>query len=136
MSNMNITVYRAELVEMLKDEGFPVDQIPNFLAAFSEFKIEGEDVIQIHFERAMLANHNYTCTVPKLTSHLFLLGWWCFWVVVFNQTTVGSSHFQAAGAIRSITFLASCTSNKKLAKRMAEWWEECQPVIGTSLEAF
>ncbi|HFG1617939.1 TPA: hypothetical protein ACGFX0_002855 [Vibrio cholerae] len=132
MSNMNITVYRAELVAMLKDEGFPVDQIPNFLAAF----IECGAFVQINFERAMLSNHNYTCTVPKLTSHLFLLGWWCFWVVVFNQTTVGSSHFQAAGAIRSITFLASCTSNKKLAKRMAEWWEECQPVIGTSLEAF
>ncbi|EPR6572490.1 hypothetical protein ACU74Q_001109 [Vibrio cholerae] len=136
MNDFAITVYRASLVEMLKDEGFPVDQIPIFLAAFSQLKLDGEDVVQIHFERAMLANHNYTCTVPKLTSHLFLLGWWCFWVVVFNQTTVGSSHFQAAGAIRSITFLASCTSNKKLAQRMAEWWEECQPVIGTSLEAF
>lgn len=135
MSNMNITVYRAELVEMLKDEGFPVDQIPNFLAAFTECSgSNDEPFVQINFERAMLSNLNYS--VQKLTSHLFLLGWWCFWVVVFNHTTAPHRHFQAAGAIRSLTFLASCTSNKKLAKRMAEWWEECQPVIGTSLEAF
>ncbi|EKO3922818.1 hypothetical protein GCS56_000035 [Vibrio metschnikovii] len=134
MSNTSITVPRTTLVEMLKDEGFPVDQIPNFLAAFTELEVEGEGLVQIDFERAMLSNLNYS--KQKLTSHLFLLGWWCFWVVTFNQTTVNHTHFQAAGAIRSLTFLASCTSDRKLAKRMAAWWEECQPVIGTILEEF
>lgn len=129
MSNLNVVVSRTRLVEMFKDEGFPVDQIPNFLAAFTE----GEGFVQIDFERAMLSNLNYS--EQKLTGHLFLLGWWCFWVVVFNQTTVSHTHFQAVGAIRSLTFLASCTSDRKLAKRMAEWWEECQPIIGTTLEA-
>lgn len=34
MNDFAITVYRDSLVEMLKDEGFPVDQIPIFLTAF------------------------------------------------------------------------------------------------------
>lgn len=39
MNDFAITVYRDSLVEMLKDEGFPVDQIPIFLTAFSQLKL-------------------------------------------------------------------------------------------------
>ncbi|MGL4225428.1 MAG: hypothetical protein ACRCSE_09940 [Vibrio sp.] len=134
MKPMTISVLRDDLVEALKAESFPVDQIPSFLAVFDECQIDGNCWVQIDFGRAMLSNLNYS--VQKLTSHLFLLGWWCFWVAVFNCTTHGRDYFQAAGAIRSLTFLASCTSDRKLAQRMAEWWEECMPIIGAELEGF
>ncbi|EJL7926626.1 hypothetical protein NM092_000531 [Vibrio cholerae] len=134
MSNMNITVYRAELVEMLKDEGFPVDQIPNFISSpFFECVLDGTAFVKLDIERALSSPSD--CSVEDLEYNVSLLFSWCFWVLVFNRTTDNHSHFQAVGAIRSIT-LASCARDIKQAKRMAEWWEECQPVIGTSLEAF
>ncbi|AAL47503.1 orf5 [Bacteriophage K139] len=97
MNDFAITVYRDSLVEMLKDEGFPVDQIPIFLTAFSQLKLDGEDVVQIHFERAMLANHNYTCTVQKLRITCSCLGGGAFGLSCLTKPPLALATFKQQG---------------------------------------
>uniref|UniRef100_UPI00188B7940 hypothetical protein n=2 Tax=Vibrionaceae TaxID=641 RepID=UPI00188B7940 len=92
MANI-ITVHKEELEVILRHEGFTTRKIEQFFRVFNVIESSQGPMLELDSTRAMLVNVNGT--KQGLCLEDFITAWWCFWIVVFNQSTDSDMSHQA-----------------------------------------
>ncbi|NNN99065.1 hypothetical protein FKQ62_06200 [Vibrio sp. B1-2] len=133
MANI-ITVHKEELEVILRHEGFTTRKIEQFFRVFNIIESSQGPMLELDSTRAMLVNVNGT--KQGLCLEDFITAWWCFWIVVFNQSTDSDMSHQALGAIRALFFVSACNRSTSQHASMQMWWRDCEPIHGhPTLEA-